>query len=214
MIDLYTWTTPNGYKISIALEELGLDYTTHMVNIGDGEQHEQDFLALNPNGKIPAMVDRDGAGEQARTLFESGAILWYLAEKTGQLMGGSETEKYAALQWLFFQNAGVGPMMGQLGHFRGADEEIPYALERYTSETKRLLSVLEGHLSQNAFLAGESYTVADISTYPWVSMADKLGVEPRDFPAVEKWVERIGSRESVASGKAVLDEAKAANARG
>jgi GST-like protein len=208
MIDLYTWTTPNGYKIPIMLEEAGIDYTTHMINIGQGEQNEDSFQDKNPNEKIPVIVDRDGPDGEELTLFESGAILWYLGEKSEQFIPDNEREKYHCLQWLFFQNANVGPMMGQLGHFRRAEKQINYALDRYSMETMRLLSVLEESLSESTYLAGEEYSVADISTWTWVRMAESFDISFETYPHVKKWVDKIAERDAVAGGMKVLDDAK------
>ena len=195
MIDLYTWGTPNGRKASVMLEECGLEYRVHKVDIGKGEQFREEFVAINPNSKIPAIVDYEGPGGHALRLFESGAILVYLAGKTGRFLPQSDRGKYEALQWLMFQMGGVGPMFGQAHHFlRAAKEEVPYAIERYTSETRRL--------SHAAFLA-EEYSIADIATYPWVARHEWHKVDLVDFPNVKRWYDTIARRPAVARGMAV-----------
>ena len=169
MIDLYTWGTPNGRKTSIALEELGLPYRAHPVDITKEEQFEPAFLAISPNNKIPAIVDPEGPGGQPISLFESGAILIYLAEKTGRLLPSDARRRYDAMQWLMWQMGGFGPMLGQAHHFRRfAPERVPYAIERYDKETRRLYGVLDGHLGEAEYLAG-AYSTADIATFPWAA---------------------------------------------
>lgn len=204
MIDLYTFTTPNGRKVSIALEELGLPYTVKVVDIMKGEQLRPEFLAINPNNKIPAIVDHEGPGGQPLALFESGAILLYLAEKTGKLLPADPRGRYQAQQWLMFQMGGVGPMMGQMNHFaRFAPEKIPYAIERYTKETERLLKVMDGHLAQSEHL-GPEYCVADIATYPWVAGMQQYSPQLFEPVAhVRRWVERVGERPAVQRGMKV-----------
>jgi GSH-dependent disulfide-bond oxidoreductase len=203
VIDLYAWTTPNGYKALIAFEELLLPRTLHWVNLGKNEQLEPGFLAINPNNKIPAIRDPDGPGGNALTVFESGAILIYLADKTGKLLAKSGADRYTALEWVFFQNAGVGPMMGQLGHFaRLAKEKVPYAIDRYTEETRRLLRVLDGRLGRVPFLASE-YSIADITTFPWVRNAPMLGIELEPYPNVARWIAEIEARPAVQRGLAL-----------
>jgi GSH-dependent disulfide-bond oxidoreductase len=204
MIDLYTFTTPNGRKISIALEELGLPYTVKVVDIMKGEQMRPEFLAINPNNKIPAIVDPEGPGGQPLALFESGAILIYLAEKTGKLLPAEPRGRYQALQWLMFQMGGVGPMMGQMSHFaRFASEKIPYAIERYTKETERLLKVMDGHLARSEYLAPE-YSVADIATYPWVAGMHQYSPQLlQPVSHVRRWVEQVGARPAVQRGMKV-----------
>ncbi|MBI1396105.1 MAG: glutathione S-transferase family protein [Betaproteobacteria bacterium] len=202
MIDLYTWGTPNGRKVSIMLEECGLPYTAHEVNIGKGEQFAPGFLAICPNGKIPAIVDSDGPGG-ALPLFESGAILIYLSEKTGRFLPADARRRYEALQWLMFQMGGVGPMFGQAHHFlRAAKEPVPYAVERYKTEARRLYGVLDGHLAGHEFLADE-YSIADIATYPWVARHEWHQVPLGDFPNVSRWFETIGARPAVIAGMKV-----------
>jgi GST-like protein len=205
MIDLYTWKTPNGRKVSIMLEECGLPYTVHSVHIGQGEQHTPKFLAINPNGRIPAIVDSEGPDGEPITLFESGAILVYLAGKTGRFLPETVRGKYLALQWLMFQMGGVGPMFGQVHHFlRAAPEPVPYAIERYRKETERLYGVLDGHLANHAYLAGE-YSIADMATYPWVARFEWHKTNLADYPRVSRWFEAIGARPAVARGMAVPD---------
>ena len=203
MIDLYTWATPNGRKISIMLEEVGLAYNTHEINIGKGEQHTPEFLAVSPNAKIPGIVDSDGPGGKPYTMFESGAILIYLAEKTGRFFPTDALARNDVLQWLMFQMGGVGPMFGQNHHFRrSAPEEVPYALERYAMETARLYGVLDKRLGQTEYLGGE-YSIADIATYPWTARHEWHKTDLNDFPNVKRWFEVITSRPAVAKGMAV-----------
>jgi GST-like protein len=200
VIDLYTWTTPNGRKVSIMLEELGLPYRVHPINIGKDDQFKPEFIKINPNSKIPAIVDPDGPGGKPYSMMESGAILIYLADKTGKLLAKSGRTRYAALQWLMFQMGGVGPMFGQTHHFlRAAKEPVPYAIERYGKETRRLYGVLDGHLKDNANLADE-YSIADIATYPWVARHEWHKVELADFPAVKRWFDTISARPAVKKG--------------
>jgi GST-like protein len=202
MIDLYTWKTPNGRKVSIMLEECGLPYAVHTVNIGKGEQHAARFRAINPNAKIPAIVDDDGPEGAPITLFESGAILIYLAAKTGRFLPASTRGKYEALQWLMFQMGNVGPIFGQVHHFlRAAPEPVLYAIARYRAETERLYGVLDEHLSKHAYLADE-YSIADIATYPWVARFEWHKTRLEDYPHVERWFAGIGSRPAVMRGMA------------
>jgi len=201
MIDLYTWTTPNGRKISVMLEECGIPYRVHKVNIGAGEQFKPEFLAINPNNRIPAIVDPQGPEGKPLPLFESGAILIYLAEKSGKFY--PQKNKYIVLQWLMFQMGGVGPMFGQAHHFmRAKKDEIPYGSERYGTEAKRLYGVLEKRLQQAAYLA-EEYSIADIATYPWVARHEWHRVDLAAFPAVKRWYDTIGARPAVVRGMAV-----------
>ena len=203
MIDLYTWKTPNGRKVSVMLEECGLRYNTHAVDIGKGEQFTPEFLALSPNAKIPTITDSDGADGKPITLFESGAILIYLAGKTGGFLPASDRGKYLALQWLMFQMGGVGPMFGQVHHFlRAAKEQVPYAIDRYVREKDRLYGVLDKRLGAAEYLAGE-YSIADIATYPWVARYDWHKTELGDFPNVKRWYDAIGARPAVQRGMAV-----------
>ncbi|UFP95773.1 glutathione S-transferase family protein [Gloeobacter morelensis] len=200
MIDLYTFATPNGHKVSIVLEEVGLPYTVHVVDISSGDQHREEYLAINPNGKIPAIVDHD----TGLTIFESGAILIYLAEKTGKLLPSEPAARYTALQWLMWQMGGVGPMFGQLNHFkRFADEHVPYAIDRYFRESIRLYRVLNRQLSRNLYVAGREYTIADVAVFPWVQIHAFQGINLEDFPAVEVWFERLKARPAVQRGMQV-----------
>ncbi len=202
-IDLYTWSTPNGRKISIALEELGLDYRVHPVNILKDEQFAPDFLRISPNNKIPAIVDPEGPDGKPISLFESGAILIYLAEKTGRLWPKDPRQGWLALQWLMWQMGGFGPMLGQAHHFRRfAKVKVPYAIERYTKETRRLYQVLDRRLTEADYLA-ESYSMADIATFGWAARHEWQGIALADFPAVERWYRRIEARPAVARGMAV-----------
>ena len=206
MIQVWSWPTPNGHKVHIALEELELPYEVVPVNIGAGEQFKPEFLAITPNHRIPAIVDTDGPGG-AFTLFESGAILIYLAEKTGKLMPTDPAGRYHCMQWLMFQMGGVGPMFGQYNHFANyAPEKLPYAVERYTNEVARLHRVLEARLSKSKWLAGESYSIADIATFPWIRNADKRGIDLAAYPGVKRWHDAIAARPAVERGVAVLAE--------
>jgi GST-like protein len=203
MIELYTWGTPNGRKASIMLEEVGLAYRVHPVDIGKGEQHKPDYVAINPNAKIPTIVDQEGPGGGPIRVFESGAILIYLAEKTGKLLSAEPRARLEALQWLMFQMGGIGPMFGQAHHFlRSAPEPIPYAIERYVKEARRLYGVLDRQLGQNQFLAGD-YSIADIATYPWVARHAWHKVELAEFPSVQRWFDAIGARPAVERGMRV-----------
>ncbi|MCG8356876.1 MAG: glutathione S-transferase N-terminal domain-containing protein [Kiloniellales bacterium] len=203
-IDLYTWKTPNGRKVSIMLEELALPYETHTVNIGQDEQFAPDFLAISPNNKIPAIVDPEGPDGAPISLFETGAILLYLAEKTGRFMPRETRARQLANQWLMWQMGGFGPMLGQAHHFRRfAKEQVPYAIERYTNETRRLYGVLDRRLGEADYLAGEDYSVADIATYPWAARHEWHGMDLADFPNVKRWYDAIGARPAVERGMAV-----------
>lgn len=207
MIDLYYWTTPNGHKITIFLEETGLKYTLKPVNIGAGDQFKPDFLAISPNNRIPAIVDRrpDDGGEPI-AIFESGAILEYLSEKTGRLVPVDLRQRWQALQWLHWQMGGLGPMLGQNHHFRQyAPEKLPYAIERYTLEAERLYGVLDEQLRDREFLAGE-YSVADIACYPWIVPHERQGQNLDDFPNVKRWFQTIGARPAVKKAYARADE--------
>jgi GST-like protein len=206
-IEVWTWPTPNGHKVHIALEELGLPYTVIPVAIGEGEQFKPEFLAINPNHRIPAIVDPDGPGGKPLALFESGAILIYLAEKAGRLMPTDPAARYTCLQWVMFQMGGVGPMFGQFGHFNTyAPEKIAYAIERYGNEVKRLHRVLDKRLAQAEWLAGDEYSIADIITYPWLRFPERRGVDMNDVPNVKRWFDAIDARPAVQRGCAVLAE--------
>jgi GST-like protein len=194
MLQLHTWTTPNGIKPLIMLEELGEPYDLHWVDISKGAQHQPAFLAINPNGKIPALVD-DGL-----PIFESGAILVHLAEKYGRFLPQSGPQRAAALQWLFFQVGGIGPMFGQLGHFVRAKEKIPYAIERYQTETTRLYGVLEKRLAEADYLAGE-YGIADIASFGWVALHQNFQIERATIPNVIRWLDRVAERPAVQRAK-------------
>ena len=201
MIDLYTWTTPNGRKVSVMLEECGLPYRVHEINIGKDEQFTPEFQAINPNGRIPAIIDSDGPDGKSITMFESGAILIYLAGKTGKFLPKSARNKYDALQWLMFQMGGVGPMFGQTHHFlRAAKEKIPYGIERYSKETRRLYGVLDKRLAHQPYLAAGEYTIADMATYPWIARHEWHEVALEEFPNVKRWFDAIGARPAVRRG--------------
>ncbi|MBI2312607.1 MAG: glutathione S-transferase N-terminal domain-containing protein [Betaproteobacteria bacterium] len=205
MIDLYTWTTPNGYKVSIMLEEIGLPYAVHSVDITAGDQFKPEFLGISPNNKIPAIVDSDGPGGKPISLFESGAILIYLAEKSGKLLPQEPRARYETLVWLMFQMGNVGPFLGQAHHFRVyAPEKIPYAIERYTKEANRLYAVLDKRLAEVPYLAGNEYTIADIATFPWTRTPQRQGVEHPDYPNFKRWFDEIAARPAVQRGLAVL----------
>jgi GST-like protein len=201
MIDLYTWGTPNGRKISVALEELGLPYKTFPINITKNEQFAPDFLKISPNNKIPAIVDHEGPGGKPHAVFESGAILIYLAEKTGKLMPLDPVGRSVCLQWLMFQMGGLGPMCGQAHHFRRfAPEQIPYAIKRYTDETARLYGVMDKRLGEAAYLAGPDYTIADIASYPWIARHEWQGQDLNNFPNLKRWYDSISARPAVERG--------------
>ena len=201
MIDLYTWTTPNGHKLHIMLEECGLEYEPHPVNIGNGEQFEPEFLKISPNNKIPAMVDRDGPGGQPLSLFESGAMLTYLADKTGRFLPSEGHQRYETLAWLMFQMASVGPMLGQAHHFNAyAPENVEYAVNRYKNEADRLYGVMDKRLGESEYLAGDEYTIADIATMPWLRSAEKQGVDMNEHPNVKRWFDAINARPAVQRG--------------
>ncbi len=202
-IDLYTWRTPNGRKISIMLEEVGAAYDVHPIDISKGEQHQTAFLEISPNNKIPAIVDPDGPDAAPMAMFESGAILIYLAEKAGRLLPTASRPRLEVLQWLMFQMGGVGPMFGQAQHFRRfAPEPVPYAIERYSTETQRLHGVLDRRLAAVDYLAGD-YSIADIATYPWAARHTWHGVELEAFPHVKRWYDAISARPAVEKGMIV-----------
>jgi len=204
MIDLYTWTTPNGRKVSVMLEECGLPYRVHKVDIGKNEQFKPEFLAINPNNRIPAIVDSQGPDGKPLKLFESGAILVYLSGKAGgRFLPASDRGKFTALQWLMFQMGGVGPMFGQAHHFlRATPEPVPYGVERYTKETRRLYGVLNTRLAEAPFLADE-YSIADMATFPWIARHEWHKVALEEFPHVKRWYDTIAARPAVARGMAV-----------
>jgi GST-like protein len=196
MIDFHYWPTPNGHKVTLFLEEAGLDYTIHPVNIGKGDQFKPEYLAFSPNNKMPAIVDHAPAdGGAPQTVFESGAILLYLAEKSGQFLSTDPRVRIETLEWLFWQMAGLGPMTGQYGHFNVyAPEKIPYAIERYTNEANRLLQVLDTHLKGREFIAGDAYSIADMATYPWIGVYDKAPIDMTPYPEVQRWHAAIQAR--------------------
>jgi len=206
MIDLYTWPTPNGHKVHIMLEEIGLPYNVIPINISKGDQFQPSFLKISPNNRMPAIVDPDGPDGKPISVFESGAILIYLAEKSGQLMPVEPRARYDVLQWLMFQMGNVGPMFGQANHFRSyAPEKIPYAIDRYTNEAGRLYGVMERRLAEVAYLAGD-YSIADIATWPWMRNPDRRGQDINDFPNVKRWFEAIEARPAVQRGIKVLED--------
>jgi GST-like protein len=206
MIDLYTWPTPNGHKVHILLEEVELPYNVIPINIGEGDQFEPDFLKISPNNKMPAMVDPDGPDGEPYSVFESGAILMYLAEKTGQFMPQDTARRYLVIQWLMFQMGGIGPLLGQAHHFRQyAPETIEYAVDRYTNEAFRLYNVMDRQLGEAEFLAGD-YSIADMACFPWTRSIKNQGHELEDFPNVKRWFETIHSRPAVQKGLEVLKD--------
>ena len=201
MIDLYTWSTSNGRKASIMLEELGADYTLHPIHIGKGDQFTPEFLAINPNGKIPAIIDSDGPGGAPITVFESGAILIYLAEKFGRFLPTDPAARMEVIQWLMFQMGGIGPIFGQVHHFlRAAKEQVPYGIERYGTEARRLYGVLDRRLDGRDHLAGDGYSIADIATWPWVLRHEWQQIDLVEYPNVKRWFDAIGSRPAVQRG--------------
>jgi GST-like protein len=203
-IDLYTWPTPNGHKIHIMLEECGLPYTVHAVDIGAGDQFAPAFLKISPNNKIPAIVDPQGPDGAPMPVFESGAILLYLAGKTGRFLPADTRGKYVALQWLMFQMGGLGPMLGQAHHFRiYAPEKVEYAIKRYTNEAARLYGVMDKRLAEVPYFAGE-YSIADMAIYPWTRSHANQGIDLTTFPNVSRWYEAIGARPAVQRALTVL----------
>jgi GSH-dependent disulfide-bond oxidoreductase len=204
-IEVYSWPTPNGHKVHIMLEECGLPYTAIPVNIGAGEQFRPDFLAISPNNKIPAIVDPQGPDGAPISLFESGAILVYLAAKTGRFLPAGDRAKYEMLQWLMFQMGGVGPMLGQAHHFRMyAPEKIGYAIDRYKNEARRLYGVIDRRLAQSKWLGGAEYSIADIATFPWLRSWQNQGVVMDEFPQLKRWFDTIAERPAVQRGVKVL----------
>lgn len=204
-IDVYSWPTPNGHKVHILLEETGLPYRVHPINIGQGDQFTDEFLAISPNNKIPAITDPEGPDGQPISLFESGAILVYLAGKTGRFLPEGDRARYEVLQWLMFQMGGVGPMLGQAHHFRMyAPEKIGYAIDRYTNEAKRLYGVIDKRLSKSAFIAGDDYTIADIAIFPWLRSWENQGIVLTEYPHLKAWFDGIAARPAVQRGVKVL----------
>jgi len=209
MIDVYSWATPNGHKIHIMLEELGLEYKAIPIDIGAGDQFTPEFLAISPNNKIPAIIDSDGPSGKPLALFESGAILFYLAEKTGKFLPLDPVGRYTTMQWLMFQMGGVGPMLGQAHHFRiYAPEKIEYAVNRYSNEAKRLYGVMDKQLGVTRYLAGNDYSIADIATFPWTRSWKNQGIELEEFPNVKRWFDEISARPAVIRGVEVLASAR------
>ncbi len=202
MIQLYTWGTPNGKKVSIMLEELGLPYEVHAVNLAKGDQLKPEYLAVNPNNKIPSIIDPDGPGGKPLKLFESGAILLYLAEKTGKYLPQDPAKRYETIQWLMFQMGGVGPMFGQANYFYRLEEKVPYAIERFYKEAVRLYKVLDKELGERKYVASD-YSIADIATYPWVGRHDGHNVKLEEFPNVKRWFDEISARPAVKRGMEV-----------
>lgn len=213
MIDVYSWPTPNGHKVHIMLEEcgqrLGRDWQVHPVNIGAGEQFQPEFLRISPNNKIPALVDAVGPDGKPISLFESGAILVYLASKFGKLLPRSDRDRFEVLQWLMFQMGGVGPMLGQAHHFRiYAPQPIDYAINRYTNEARRLYGVMNQRLKSRPYLGGRRYSIADIAVYPWLRSWQNQGIDWTDYPELKAWFDQIGERPAVQRGLAVLAGAR------
>ncbi|MCE4053425.1 glutathione binding-like protein [Pseudomonas sp. Au-Pse12] len=208
MIDLYYWTTPNGHKITLFLEEAGLPYTLHPVNIGLGEQFKPEFLKIAPNNRIPAIVDQQPSdGGQPLSLFESGAILLYLAEKTGQFLPQDLRGRQETLQWLFWQMGGLGPMAGQNHHFsHAAPEKVPYAIKRYVDETARLYGVLDRRLADREFVAGSAYSIADMAIYPWIASYKKQSQKLEDFPHLHRWFNSIQARPATERAYALVEQ--------
>ncbi len=205
MIEVYSWPTPNGHKVHIMLEECGLPYRVHAVDIGAGDQFKPEFLAISPNNKIPAMTDSEGPDDKPIALFESGAILLYLAAKTGRFMPDDTAGRYEMLQWLMFQMGGVGPMLGQAHHFRiYAPEKIPYAVDRYTNEAKRLYGVLDRRIAKSRYVGGPAYGIADMAVFPWLRSWKNQGIDWNDYPNLKGWFDEIAARPAVQRGVEVL----------
>ena len=205
MIEVYSWATPNGHKVHIMLEECGLAYRTIPVDIGTGDQFKPDFLAISPNNKIPAIVDPDGPDGAPISLFESGAILLYLAGKTGKLLPESTRGKYEVLQWLMFQMGSVGPMLGQAHHFRiYAPEKLPYAVDRYTNEARRIYNVMNKRLANSRYIGGKDYSIADIAIFPWLRSWKNQGIDWTDYPHLKGWFDEVAARPAVQRGVQVL----------
>ncbi len=207
MIDLYSWATPNGHKVHIMLEECGLPYRVHPIDIGAGDQFKPEFLKISPSNKIPAIVDSEGPDGRPISLFESGAILLYLASKTGKFLPKTDRQKFEMLQWLMFQMGGVGPMLGQAHHFRiYAPQKIDYAIKRYTNEAKRLYGVMDKQLATRKFIAGDHYTLADIAIFPWLRSWQNQGIDWADYPHLKQWFDTIAERPAVQRGVQVLTD--------
>ena len=211
MIDLYTWPTPNGHKIHIMLEETGLEYRVHPIDIGAGEQFKPEFLAISPNNKIPAMVDQRGPGGKRLALAESGAMLFYLASKTGRFLPQDERGRWEVMQWVMLQMGHIGPMLGQAHHFlQYAPEKIEYAMNRYRNEANRLYGVVDRQLEKNEWVAGGEYTIADMSIMPWLRFPERQGVNIDDYPRLRKWRDRIAARPAVKKALEVLADRRRA----
>ncbi len=205
MIDIFSWATPNGHKVHIMLEECALPYKVHPVDIGAGDQFEPDFLKISPNNKIPALTDPEGPDGEPISLFESGAILLYLAAKTGKFLPRSDRQKYDVLQWLMFQMGSVGPMLGQAHHFRAyAPEKMEYAINRYTNEARRLYGVMDRQLANTPYIAGRQYTIADIAIFPWLRSWQNQGIDWADYPHLKAWFDKVALRPAVKRGVQVL----------
>jgi GSH-dependent disulfide-bond oxidoreductase len=207
MIDLYTWPTPNGHKVHIMLEETGLEYRVHPIDIGAGEQFKPEFLAISPNNKIPAMVDQQGPGGKRFAIAESGAMLFYLASKTGRFLPEDLRARWQVMQWVMFQMGHIGPMLGQAHHFlQYAPEKIEYAMKRYSNEANRLYGVVDRELQKGEWIAGGEYTIADIAIFPWLRAPERQGVSIDHYPTLKRWRERIAARPAVKRGVEVLAE--------
>jgi len=212
MIDVYSWPTPNGHKVHIALEELGLQYRVHGINIREGDQFKPEFLKISPNNRIPAIVDHEGPSGRPISVFESGAILLYLASKSGKLLPADLHARWSCMQWLMWQMGGLGPMMGQANHFRRySKEKIEYAIDRYTNEANRLTGVLERRLQEARYTAGKEYSISDIAIFPWMRGAETRGVNIGEYPGVQRWFDEINARPAVQRALKVLAEAQAGN---
>jgi len=211
MIDVYSWATPNGHKVHIMLAETGLRHRIHGVNIRTGDQFKPEFLKISPNNRIPAIVDHEGPDGKPLSLFESGAILLYLASKSGKFLPEDLHERWQCLQWLMWQMGGVGPMFGQANHFRRyAVDKITYAIERYTNEANRLTHVLDKRLGEARFVAGNAYTIADMSIFPWMRNAESRGIDMKQYPNAQRWFDEINARPAVQRALTVLSDANAA----
>lgn len=211
MIDLYSWATPNGHKVHIMLEETGLKYRVHGVNIRTGDQFKPEFLEISPNNRIPAIIDHDGPDGKPMSLFESGAILLYLASKTGKLLPQDMRARWTCTQWLMWQMGGVGPMFGQANHFRRyAVDKISYAIERYTNEANRLTNILDKRLAEVPYVAGDEYSIADIAIFPWMRGAESRGIDMAEYPHARRWFDELNARPAVQRGCKVLASENAA----
>jgi GSH-dependent disulfide-bond oxidoreductase len=212
MIDVYSWPTPNGHKVHIMLEETGLQYRVHGINIRAGDQFKPEFLRISPNNRIPAIVDPKGPGGRPISLFESGAILLYLASKTGQLLPQNLRARWSCMQWLMWQMGGIGPMFGQANHFRSySREKIQYAIDRYTNEANRLTCVLDRRLGEARYTAGSDYSISDIAIFAWMRNPERRGIDMATYPNVKRWFDGISARPAVQRGVKVLAEVQAAN---